>query len=63
MTERITPVCFGVACEKHGTCERYHAVDFSEARTLRIGTCGASRPMYLPMFGPMSKGHNQQDKE
>lgn len=50
MAERITPVCVGVCCEQHAICARYHAVMFSEARTLRIETCGPDRALFMPMF-------------
>ena len=40
--------CYGIMCEKHGTCKRYELVDFnSTPRQVFIGTCGPERPLYI----------------
>jgi hypothetical protein len=46
--DEITPVCLGVTCHLHGTCLRYHAVDFAPANRIRIYFCGPTRDLYLP---------------
>lgn len=46
----ITPVCLGVICEVHSDCLRYHAVDFADPRSLRIGTCGHARSLFVPLY-------------
>jgi hypothetical protein len=47
--QHVTPVCFGVCCDKHASCVRYAAVDFADAYTLRIATCGERHTMYVPI--------------
>ena len=46
--------CFGTGCDVHGTCAHYHAVEFADPQTLRIGHCPknerGSRTLYEPMF-------------
>ena len=32
-----TPACFGVCCERHAQCQRYHAIDNAPVSQLRIG--------------------------
>lgn len=43
-----TPVCFGVACNQHGRCQRYVAVDGSLPGQA-IATC-ESNPGEYPLF-------------
>lgn len=46
------PNCFGVACEKHGQCQRYHAVDGSIGHPRTIGHCldgNGARPLFVPI--------------
>lgn len=45
----MSPACFGVACERHGQCERYHAVDGLNRLNDRIGTCydGKAYPLFV----------------
>lgn len=41
------PACFGVLCERHSRCARYHAVNGPTDR--RIGTCDITRTVW-PLF-------------
>lgn len=45
-----SPVCFGVCCPKHGTCERYARVDGAAAHELRIDFCGIEHSLYVPIL-------------
>ena len=44
----MTPLCFGVCCERHGQCARYLAVEGAGSEP-RIGTCGPARPLFIPI--------------
>jgi hypothetical protein len=35
----MTPACFGIMCEKHNECARYHAVNGATREQEFIGTC------------------------
>ena len=50
---RLT-ACFGIACPVHHRCERYAAVDDTQADAGTIGTCrsGTSLPLFL-QSGPV----------
>lgn len=52
MNDRIN--CLGVCCNVHGMCARYHAVEFSDPHSLRIGHCPKDehgcRTLFVPMF-------------
>lgn len=39
MSNKVTPVCFGVGCGKRGECARYRALEGSDPFTVRIGMC------------------------
>lgn len=43
--------CYGILCEKHAQCQRYHAIDGAPAHQQRIGTCdrdgNGERPLFL----------------
>lgn len=44
------PVCFGIACHVHGTCQRYAACDHSSPDDHRIGDCGPEHALYVPIL-------------
>lgn len=45
----VAPTCLGVCCERHADCLRYHAVEFEPMTTVRIGTCGEKRGLFVPI--------------
>ena len=45
----MNPLCFGVCCPVHGTCARYLGVDACPRDAKFIGTCGAARPLFIPI--------------
>jgi hypothetical protein len=45
----VAPTCLGVCCERHAQCLRYHAVEFEPMTTVRIGTCGEKRGLFVPL--------------
>jgi len=49
--QALTPLaaCFGVACPVHDRCERYAAVDHSQADARTMGTCrtGSAFPLFV----------------
>lgn len=49
MDEPINPVCFGVMCERHHACARYHAKDGVFHDIVRIGFCDDERSMFIPL--------------
>lgn len=46
-----TPGCLGVTCDRHGQCNRYHAVE-KVGSWNSIGNCfdhGSSYPLFVPV--------------
>ena len=43
------PACFGVACNAHGSCARYHAINGAHNFDARIVTChdGKEYPLFI----------------
>jgi len=42
--------CYGLACNQHGTCERYAAVDHnSNPQQVFVDNCGPEHPLYIPI--------------
>ncbi len=52
-----TPACFGVACEKHGQCARYIAIDGAPAHQQRIGHCTPTEHSARPLFIAIKESH------
>ncbi|WKB53002.1 hypothetical protein [Eleftheria terrae] len=48
-----TPACFGVMCQRHAECARYHLIDNAPHDQLRIASCeqGPERPLFVPREG------------
>lgn len=45
----VDVVCLGVMCEKHASCLRYHAVEFSLSNVVRMGFCNPQRTLFIPI--------------
>ncbi len=47
------PLCFGVCCHLHRTCQRYQQMDGASPAVLRIDYCGPEYALYIPVLPPM----------
>lgn len=52
---KSAPACFGVLCERHAQCSRYHAVNGAPASLPRIGHCEPDEHSPRPLFVPIKE--------
>ena len=59
----MNPACFGIMCEKHTECARYHAVNGATREQEFIGTCleEGKRVLFLRVSGVFEFGKSQFD--